>query len=201
MGYADKRGIFFPHDLCPTGRRSGTGAHGRGDAETLDCSWAELSLVSDFLQELVVEAAPLAASIWNRLAQHGSKRHRHEETIDARLAVTPPAVCPRRSILIPIENPIITVLARERQGDGDGTMISVDTVVIAIPMDLVGCQMMRVRRTAARSFHPIGDWRAVCPLVVSARRDRGQRSEDRNQTPHAASGAIRVQLDAHRRLP
>jgi hypothetical protein len=45
---------------------------------------------------------------------HGLKRHWHEETVDARLAATPAAVYARRSIFIPIENPIITILARER---------------------------------------------------------------------------------------
>ena len=120
----------------------------------------------------------------------GSKRHRHEETIDARLAAAPPAVYARRSIFIPIENPIITVLAREREGDGDRAKIPVDAIVVAVPVNLVGRQMMRVRWTAARSFHPIRDRGAVCPLVVSACRESGQRSEDRNQTPHAASLAM-----------
>jgi hypothetical protein len=100
------------------------------------------------------------------------------------LTIAPPAVYARRSIFIPIENPIITVLARERQGDGDRTMVPVYAVVVGVPVDLVGGQMMRVCRTAARSFHPSGDRGAVCPLVVSACRDSGQRSEDRNQTPH-----------------
>jgi hypothetical protein len=138
---------------------------------------------------------PCAASIQTRLAlslttAQGSKRHWHEEAIDARLTIAPPAVCARRSIFIPIENPVIAVLARERQGDRNRTVIPVYTVVVGVPVDLVGRQVMRVCWTAARSFHPIGDWGAVCPLVVSACRDRGQRSEDRNQTPHAASRAM-----------
>jgi hypothetical protein len=74
---------------------------------------------------------------------HGSKRHRHEEAIDARLTIAPRAVCARRSIFIPIENPVITVPARERQGDRDRTMIPVYTVVVGVPVDLVGRQVMR----------------------------------------------------------
>jgi hypothetical protein len=120
----------------------------------------------------------------------GSKRHRHEETLDARLAAAPAAVYARRSIFIPIENPIITVLARERQRDGDRPKIAVYAIVVAVPVNLVRRQMMRVRWTAARSFHPVRDRAAVCPLVVSACRESGQRSEDRNQTPHDVSLAV-----------
>jgi hypothetical protein len=39
-------------------RGAGTGAHGRGNAEVQDCSWGELTLVSDFLQDIAVKAAP-----------------------------------------------------------------------------------------------------------------------------------------------
>lgn len=117
----------------------------------------------------------------------GSKRHRDEEAIDARLAITPRAVDTRRSIFLPIENPIITVLARERNGDRNRTKIPVHAVVVGVAVDLVGRQMMGIRGAAARRPHPVGDWPTICPLVVSACRDGGQRSEDRNQTPHTNS--------------
>jgi hypothetical protein len=120
----------------------------------------------------------------------GSKRHRHEEAIDARLAAAARAIDARRSIFIPIENPIVAVLARERHGDRDRTMIPVHAVVVGVAVDLVGRQMMRVCGAAARSLHPIGDRGAVCPLVVGACRTSGQRSEDRNQTLHTAFRAM-----------
>jgi hypothetical protein len=65
------------------------------------------------------------------------------------LAATSPAVYARGSILIPIEDPIVAVLARERNGDRDRTTIPIYAVEIAVPVDLLGCQMMRVCGTAA----------------------------------------------------
>jgi hypothetical protein len=67
--------------------------------------------------------------------------------------------------------------------------IPVYAVIVAVAVSLIGRQMMRVCRAAARSFHPIGNRGAVCPLVVSACGDGSQGSEDRNQTPHTASRA------------
>jgi hypothetical protein len=69
---------------------------------------------------------------------HGSKLHRHEETIHTRLPPASPAVYARRSILIPIENPILAVLARQRAGDRDRTTIPVDAIVVGVPVDLAG---------------------------------------------------------------
>jgi hypothetical protein len=71
--------------------------------------------------------------------------------------------------------------------------IPVYAVIVAVAVNLIGRQMMRVCRAAARSFHPIGNRGAVCPLVVSACGDGSQGSEDRNQTPHTASRAMRCQ--------
>jgi hypothetical protein len=52
MGYTGFPRKFFPRAFCPMGRCAGRGADARGHAETQDCLWGKLSLVSDFLQEL-----------------------------------------------------------------------------------------------------------------------------------------------------
>ena len=51
-----KRGKFFLSPF-PGVRSAGTGACGRGHAEAQDCSRAKLTLVSDFLQEIVVRVS------------------------------------------------------------------------------------------------------------------------------------------------
>ena len=50
-----KVGKFFSLAFPLTSRGPGTGACGRGHAEAQDCSWAKLTLVSDFLQTIVRE--------------------------------------------------------------------------------------------------------------------------------------------------
>jgi len=58
MGYAGFSRKNISRALCRGGRSAGTGACGPGHAEAQDCSWGKLSLVSDFLQEIVVRAVP-----------------------------------------------------------------------------------------------------------------------------------------------
>jgi hypothetical protein len=43
---------------APRGKTHGNGSCGRGRAETQDCSWGKLNLISNFLQEFVVRPLP-----------------------------------------------------------------------------------------------------------------------------------------------
>ena len=52
-----KRGEYFWRP-CPRVEKRPDGGCGRGYAEAQDCSWGELTLVSDFVQDIAVKAAP-----------------------------------------------------------------------------------------------------------------------------------------------
>jgi hypothetical protein len=68
MGYAAFSAENFFSRFFPVVRSSTIYACGLGHAEAQDCSWGERNLASDFLQEIVIRAMPLAASIQTQLA-------------------------------------------------------------------------------------------------------------------------------------
>src|SRR5260370_87755 len=66
--------------------------------------------------------------------ERASEVHRHKETVDPGLA---PAA------IVPVEDPVVSILARQRLADGDATDVTVDRViVVGCPMDLVRAKMM-----------------------------------------------------------
>jgi hypothetical protein len=62
MGYAARIGKKFIARFSCGVRSAGTEARGRGHAEAQDYSWGELSLVSDYLQWIVVGAVAFSAA-------------------------------------------------------------------------------------------------------------------------------------------
>jgi hypothetical protein len=91
---------------------------------------------------------------------------------------SPPArSCKHLSASVAVEDPIVTVLARERLRRWDRFRISVDLIVaVAEPMDPLGLEVMHF--PGARSgLDPTGDWRAIRQLIVRERQlRRGHRA-------------------------
>src|SRR6202020_1332353 len=103
-----------------------------------------------------------------------SERHRHEEAIDAGLTVR---------AIVPVEDPIISILAGQRLGDGNAADVAVDRVIVVRdPVHLLGTKMVRVRRPAARSFHPVGNSFSGRPVVVRVRAASGQSKQQHSDS-------------------
>lgn len=66
-----------------------------------------------------------------------------------------------------IENPVIAVLARQRDPGGERLVVAVDDIVAAgVLGDPIGPETMRVRGSAARRVDLGGDGFAVRPWVI-----------------------------------
>jgi hypothetical protein len=83
--------------------------------------------------------------------------HRDEETEDGRL---------RAVEIVAVENPVFSLLARQREPRGEGLAVAFDDIVAArVERDLFGPEMMCVRHSAARRLVPAWNRFAVGPLA------------------------------------
>src|SRR3984885_9336538 len=116
-------------------------------------------------------AAPTASAFQLETnARPKSEGHRHKEAVDAGLPVRP---------VIPVEDPVVSVLAGQRLTDGDAPDVAVDRARDARdPMLLLRTKMMGVRWPAARSLHPVGNGFPVRPVVMSVRAASGQSKQE-----------------------
>jgi hypothetical protein len=69
--------------------------------------------------------------------------------------------------IVPIEDPIVSVLAWKRNPDRDLPIVAVDHVIIVgYSMDLIRSKMVNVLRAATGLLHPMGDSLSVRPIVM-----------------------------------
>src|ERR1700722_16122558 len=115
-----------------------------------------------------------------------SERPRDEEAVDSGLASAAAEI----GSIVSVEYPIVAVLAGQCLGDGDFpavTVVVVDLViVVGDAVHLVGPQVMRIGRPAARGLDPVGNRLAVGPIIMRrGRRDkRGGRAEGGERAAH-----------------
>jgi hypothetical protein len=119
-----------------------------------------------------------------------SEVHRDEETVDSGLASAAAEI----GSIVPVEYPIVAVLAGQCLGDGDFpavTVIAVDLIiVVGDAVHLVGPQVMCIGRSATRGRDPVGNRLAVGPIIM--RRGRRGEGEDRAELTLGSNGRVEL---------
>ena len=94
---------------------------------------------------------------------------------------------PRAVDVFAIENPVVAVLARQRELSCDGLAVALDEVVATrVSRDLIGPETMRVRHSAARRLDPAGGGFAVRPQVVGEGRSGAQNESGGETETHGS---------------
>jgi hypothetical protein len=104
--------------------------------------------------------------VW-RKRRRKSKIHRHKEAVNPGLTT---------ARVIPVKDPIVSVLAWQRLSDGYAMNIAINRViVVGNAVNLLRPEMMSVSRPAARGLYPVWNGFSVRPIVMSLRAAGGQR--------------------------
>jgi hypothetical protein len=122
---------------------------------------------SGFRTVVPARTFPGAGSTSGESDEGKSKIHRHKEAVNPRLTT---------ACVIPVKDPIVSVLAWQRLPDRYAMNVAIDRViVIGHTVNLVRPEMMSVSWPAARGLYPVGNGFSVRPIVMSLRAAGGQR--------------------------